>query len=188
MTEPLSRQIGIVRALGRVVLCAMLTVATVAMLSSVTGVGTSADRTLYFKLPIEGVRFHWEFLDAEAFLSGELTLRILNKDRDQTLVVFRDGKDLLGRGPYSEGVLPAGVWQMSGSHSSIYGGRWNPLDLFALQGDPPIAYMECWTATWPITITKREGWNGTPLPDDKSFLRNLPAKRGTNGRPCGSHI
>jgi hypothetical protein len=49
---------------------------------SVSSVITSADRTLYFKLPIEGARFHWEFLDPQAFLSGELTLRILNKDRD----------------------------------------------------------------------------------------------------------
>ena len=52
----------------------------------------SAERTLYFKLPIEGVRFHWRFLDPDAFLSGELTLRIINKGRDQTIVVFRDGK------------------------------------------------------------------------------------------------
>ena len=51
-------------------------------------------RTLYFKLPIAGTRFHWTFLDRRAFLSGELTLRILNprEQRDQTLVIFRDGK------------------------------------------------------------------------------------------------
>ena len=51
-------------------------------------------RTLYFKLPIAGTRFHWTFLDRRAFLSGELTLRILNvrRQRDQTLVIFRDGK------------------------------------------------------------------------------------------------
>jgi hypothetical protein len=51
-------------------------------------------RTLYFKLPIDGTRFHWTFLDRRAFLSGELTLRIVNADRnrDQTLVIFRSGK------------------------------------------------------------------------------------------------
>jgi hypothetical protein len=51
-------------------------------------------RTLYFKLPIAGTRFHWTFLDRQAFLSGTLTLRILNskRQRDQTLVIFRDGK------------------------------------------------------------------------------------------------
>jgi hypothetical protein len=51
-------------------------------------------RTLYFKLPIAGTRFHWEFLDRRAFLSGELTLRILNPRRrhDETLVIFRQGK------------------------------------------------------------------------------------------------
>lgn len=202
-----------------------------AAVSSFTGLGTSAERTLYFKLPIEGVEFHWVFLDSAAFLSGELTLRILNKDRDDTLVVFRDGKiqdgweiigddkprkgvyfgfatttrrfrteaddsliitlkatkDLLGRGPFTEGVLAAGVWQMSGSYSSIYGGRWNPMDLIVLHGDPPMAFMECWTGVWPITITKWEGWMGAPSGDDSTF-RKLIKPSGTNGRPCGSHI
>jgi len=51
----------------------------------------SAERTLYFKLPIEGAQFHWKFLEADALLAGELTLRIINKDRDQTFVVFRAG-------------------------------------------------------------------------------------------------
>ena len=195
----------------------------------VTSFASSADRTLYFKLPIEGARFHWMFLNREAFLAGELTLRIINEDRDQTLVVFRDGKiqdgwemidgarpdgfyfgfstddrirtkandsliitltatkDLLGRGAYSEGVLPAGVWQMSGSYSSMYGGRWNPMDYFALQGDPPIAFMQCWAGVWPITITKREGWMGAGSRDWGRLLDKLTRPRGTNGRLCRSH-
>lgn len=202
------------------------------MFPSLTGFATSAERTLYFKLPIQGVQFHWNFLDSAAFLSGELTLRILNKGRDDTLVVFRDGKiqdgwevigdkkpgkevyfgfatttrrfltkaddslivtlkapkDLLGRGPFTEGVLSAGVWQMSGSYSSMYGGRWNPMDLFVLHGDPPIAFMECWTGVWPITVTKHEGWKGAEPPGEPSFIRKFAKERGTNGRPCGSHI
>ena len=193
---------------------------------------SSAERTLYFKLPIEGVRFHWMFLDSAAFLSGELTLRILNKDRDQTLVIFRDGKiqdgwevigdekprkevyfgfatthrfrtraddslivtlkapkNLLGRGPESEGMLAAGVWQMSGSYSSIYGGRWNPFDLVILHGNPPVAFMQCWAGVWPITITKKEGWMGAlPAEEHSSILGTLFKSRGTNGRACGSHL
>jgi hypothetical protein len=187
-------------------------------------------RTLYFKLPIEGARFHWRFLDSAAFLSGELTLRILNKGHDQTLVVFRDGKiqdgwkmigdaqpdgsvyfgfetnerirtkaddslvitlkatkDLLGRGPYSEGVLPAGVWQMSGSYSSIYGERWNPIDYIVLSGSPPAAYLQCWTGVWPITITKSEGWNGTRQGDEPGMFRKIMRGFGTDLRACGSH-
>lgn len=209
-----------------------LAIVAFAVFSGWTGIGTSAKRTLYFKLPIEGVEFHWMFLDRQAFLSGELTLRILNKGRDDTLVVFRDGKisdgwevigddkpekgvyfgfatatrrfrtraddslivtlkapkDLLGRGPESEGVLAAGVWEMSGSYSSIYGGKWSPLDLIVLHGDPPVAFMECWAGVWPITITKREGWMGIPLTEKPSIIRNLVRSRGTNHRPCGSHI
>ena len=224
-------QSGLRRVLGRGLAWAALAMGGAALFPSFTAFATSADRTLYFKLPLEGVRFHWMFLDPAAFLSGELTLRILNKDRDQTLVVFRDGKiqegwemigearpgdgfyfgfsttnrvrtkaddslivtltatqDLLGRGPYSEGVLSAGVWQMSGSYSSIYGGRWNPLDLVVLHGDPPIAFMQCWTGVWPITITKREGWKGTPPPEEVSSFRRLIISRGTNGRLCGSPL
>lgn len=54
----------------------------------------TVERTLYFKMPIAGTRFHWTFLERRAFLSGELTLRIVNVDRarDETLVIFRDGK------------------------------------------------------------------------------------------------
>lgn len=54
----------------------------------------TVQRTLYLKLPIAGTRFHWEFRDRRAFLAGELTLRILNprRQRDQTLVIFRQGQ------------------------------------------------------------------------------------------------
>jgi len=74
----------------------------------------TVERTLYFKLPIAGTRFHWEFLDRRAFLSGELTLRIVNagRDRDRTLVIFRNGKITDG-------------WQMIGNErrdSSFYFG------------------------------------------------------------------
>jgi hypothetical protein len=210
---------------------AAFSVAGYSFFPALTSFGSAADRTLYFKLPVEGARFHWEFLDPEAFLSGELTLRILNTDSDQTLVVFRDGmiqdgwemigdarpdggfyfgfsstqrfrtnaddslivtltatKELRGRGPHTEGVLPAGVWQMSGTYSSMYGGGWNPIDYLVLQGDPPIAFMECWTGVWPITITKREGWRGVQQSDEISLYRKLTKARGTNGRRCGSHI
>lgn len=219
------------RALRRVLTWAGLALATFAVIPRVPSFATSADRELYFKLPIEGARFHWMFRDPEAFLSGELTLRILNEDRDQTLVVFRDGKiqpgwemigetrpdlgfyfgfssttrvrtkandslivtltatqDLRGQGPHSEGVLAAGVWQMTGTYSSMYGGQWNPVDYFVLHGDPPIAFMECWTGVWPITITKNEGWKGAAPPDKPSLFRKLTKGRGTNGRRCGSHI
>ena len=54
----------------------------------------TVNRTLYFKLPIDGTRFHWRFRDRLAFEAGELTLRIVNADRgrDQTIVIFRHGQ------------------------------------------------------------------------------------------------
>ena len=191
----------------------------------------AAERTLYFKLPIEGVRYHWTFLDPEAFLSGELTLRIMNKDHDQTLVVFRDGKiqdgwkmigdprpdgsfyfgfettdrvrtepddsliitlkatkDLLGRGPSSEGVLSAGIHQVHGTYSAIYGKRWNPLELIMMRDEPPVAYMECWADVWPITITKREGWKGTEQDNEPGLFRKMTRSRGTDLSACESHF
>jgi hypothetical protein len=225
---------GLSRA-GRVFLRATVFVATLLLAVGATPFAASltpaADRTLYFKLPIEGARFHWRFLDPEAFLSGELTLRILNKGYHQTLVVFRDGKiqdgwemigdarpdgsfyfgfvtthrvrtkaddslvitlkvtnDLPGRGPYSEGVLAAGVWQMTGTYSSLYGGRWNPIDLVVLHGKPPVAFMQCWKGVWPITITDAEGWQGAEPKDEVGLSRRLSKPRGTNGSTCGSHI
>jgi len=54
----------------------------------------TVNRTLYFKLPIDGTQFHWTFGDRLAFEAGELTLRIVNADRgrDQTIVIFRHGR------------------------------------------------------------------------------------------------
>jgi hypothetical protein len=191
-----------------------------------------ADRTLYFKLPIEGARFHWQFLEPNVFLSGELTLRIVNKERDDTLVVFRDGKisdgwqmigsntrdsafyfgfstgkhyrtalndsliitlrapqDLRGRGPYKQGTLPAGTWQSTGTYSSVYGERWNPLDLLVRFGKPSIAFLECWDTVWPIQVTSTNGWRGIrPADEDNSgWFRDL-MNRGVDGRLCTSSI
>jgi hypothetical protein len=235
VSDSMPAPIGGLAKAGRVFLRAFVFVATLLLVVGATPFAASffsaADRTLYFKLPVEGVRFHWRFLDPEAFLSGELTLRILNKGHDQTLVVFRDGKihdgwemigdarpdgsfyfgfatthrvrtkaddllvitlkatnDLLGRGPYSEGILAAGVWQMTGTYSSLYGGRWNPVDLVVLHGDPPIAFMQCWKGVWPITITRAEGWKGAKPKDEVDIFRRLSKPRGTNGSTCGSHI
>ncbi len=193
----------------------------------------TVERQLYFKLPVEGAQYHWRFLDADTFLAGELTLRIINHDRDDTLVVFRDGRihdgwamigddrgdgsfyfgfatndrvrtaaddslivtltapaDLRGQGPYRRGTLPAGTWTMTGTYSSLYGGKFDPLDLLLRMGTQPIAFMECWDGVWPIQTTRTSGWRG-PEPvddDDPWFLRKLRGERGVNGRSCRSHI
>jgi hypothetical protein len=193
----------------------------------------TAERTLYFKLPIAGARFHWEFLDPDAFLAGELTLRIINDDRDETLVVFREGqiqegwemigtagpdrgfyfgfstdrrfrtarddslvitltapRDLRGRGPDSEGTLPAGTWQMTGTYSGLYGRGWNLIGYMSGGDGAPVAFMECWDSVWPITITKSTGWMGLkPADEDESgWFQKFRPERGVDGRRCGSHI
>ncbi len=198
-----------------------------------TALVPSVNRTLYFKLPLEGVEFHWAFTNRDDFLAGELTLRIINGDHDETFVVFRDGtihddwemvgeprqdgsfyfgfatdkrfptapddsliitltvvKDLLGRGPYREGILPAGTWQMTGTYSGLYGGTLNPIYSLGRGGDPPIATMECWDGVWPLSIAKQEGWHGVkPASDDRvGVFEKWRPKRGVDRRRCGSHL
>ncbi len=135
----------------------------------------------------------WEMIGesrpGDGFYFGfSTTDRVRTKSDDSLIITLKATKDLRGRGSDREGVLAAGVWQMSGSHSSIFGARWNPLDYFALGRDPPVAYMQCWTGVWPITITKRKGWYGEQQSDEIGLFRKLTRPRGTNGRLCGSHI
>ena len=196
-----------------------------------TALTPAIDSTLYFKLPLEGVEFHWTFDDPEAFLAGELTLQIVNGDEEREIVVFRDGviregwrmigdaradggfyfgfsteerfptapadsllitlttlEDLSGRGPHHRAVLKAGVWEMSGTYSAIYGGWWNPLHLLIRLGQPPAAYLECWDATWPMTVTANEGWSDSQADSsERRRVLGLFAEKGVDGRLCGSH-
>ncbi|TVP78233.1 MAG: hypothetical protein EA352_02310 [Gemmatimonadales bacterium] len=55
--------------------------------------GGPGDRSLYMKLPLDDVRFHWKFFDKEAFLEGSLEVEIHGATgRDTVLTVFRDGE------------------------------------------------------------------------------------------------
>jgi hypothetical protein len=135
----------------------------------------------------------WEMIgdappDGSFYFGFASSHRVRTKADDRLVITLKVTTDLLGRGPYSEGVLAAGVWQMTGTYSSLYGARWNPLDLVVLHGDPPIAFMQCWKGVWPITITKAEGWKGPKATDDTGLFRRLSKPRGTNGDACGSHI
>jgi hypothetical protein len=195
----------------------------------------TVERTLHLKLPIAGTRFHWTFLDRRAFLSGELTLRIANadRDRDRTLVIFRNGKitegwevisdsprdsgiffgfsterrietavgdsvtvtltvtdDLPGRGPWSQGTLPAGTWVATGTYTALYGGTLNPLRDLVRACKPPIAFLTCWDTAWVLRDASDEGWMG-PKPageDDPSFASRLHPQRGVDGRRCRSTL
>ncbi len=131
-------------------------------------------RTLYLKLPIAGTRFHWMFLDRRALLSGELTVRIMNadRDRDETLVIFRNGKITAG-------------WEMIGKvprDSSFYFGL-STGQRFAtavgdsvivtltvaeeLRGRGPYSQGTLATGTWVATGTYASLYGGTlnPLRD-----------------------
>jgi hypothetical protein len=101
----------------------------------------TVERTLYLKLPIAGTRFHWTFLDRRAFLSGELTLRIVNvaRGRDQTLVIFRNGRITDG-------------WEMIGDvprDGSVYFGFSTERRIATAVGDSVV-----------VTLTAREDLRG----------------------------
>ncbi|MHC4519853.1 MAG: HEAT repeat domain-containing protein, partial [Planctomycetota bacterium] len=79
------------------------------------------DRRIYFKLPLEGVRFHWRFFDRTAYLQGHLLLRISGKDEvAQEITVFKQGKvadgwHIIGAGPQG----PIGDGAYFGFQSSL---------------------------------------------------------------------
>lgn len=146
----------------------------------------TVERTLYFKLPIAGTRYHWTFLDRRALLSGELTLRIVNagRDRDQKLVIFRNGK-------ITEG------WEMIGDmprDSSFYFGFSTKQRIATAVGDSVIVTLTAMedlrgrgpysqgtlpTGTWVATGTYAALYGGTrnPLRD---FMRA--------GRPPAAYL
>ncbi|CAN5675951.1 hypothetical protein BH23GEM11_BH23GEM11_07060 [soil metagenome] len=54
--------------------------------------GGPGERSLYMKLPLDQVRFHWNFLDEEALLAGSLEIEIHGATgRDTIMTVFREG-------------------------------------------------------------------------------------------------
>jgi hypothetical protein len=114
--------------------------------------------------------------------------RVLTQADDSLVITLTAPSALRGCGPYREGTLPAGTWQVTGTYSAMFGGRWNPFDLVALWGDPPVAHLACWRDTWPITVTKEEEWKGAGVDAKHPLQRWLfGAKRRTNGDRCGSH-
>lgn len=56
-------------------------------------------RYLSFKLPLTQPRFHWRFLDQEAFLAGRLTIRIVRDGIAESLTVFDSGEITEGWNP-----------------------------------------------------------------------------------------
>ena len=71
---------------------------------------TRHNRKLYFKLPLDGPRFHWRFKDRQRFLAGKLDLCISNPNESPFVInVFEYGKISDGWHPLSEpreGVTP----------------------------------------------------------------------------------
>lgn len=49
-------------------------------------------RMLYFKLPIEDIKYHWKFLNREQFLMGKLLLEFTTEGSKQKEIIFSNGK------------------------------------------------------------------------------------------------
>ena len=86
------------------------------------------DRSLSFKLPLEQPRFHWRFLEKDAFLAGSLMLRIIHDGAVESIVVFQDGTiaegwEPMAGMPRSEGNMAGrGRPYVSGVNEDIYFG------------------------------------------------------------------
>jgi hypothetical protein len=128
--------------------------------------------------------------NGRAYFGFSTDRRVRTSHRDSLILTLAAVTALPGQGSYHEGILRAGTYHVSGSYSSLYGRRWQPFDALALWGGAPIAFMQCWDATWPLDSTVYEGWKGSKSPDELPVGRSqsLTAKRGTTWRPCGSHL
>lgn len=149
------------------------------------------DRPLSFKLPLEQPRFHWRFLEKDAFLAGSLMLRIIHDGAVESIVVFQDGT-------IAEGWEPMAA--VSGVNEEIYFGFTSSTRYATAPGDSleielvvveplagigayqrgtlpagrylstgsfsgfiySMAFMECWRQPWSLTITAEEGWMTMP--------------------------
>lgn len=109
---------------------------------------------------------------------------------DSLIVTLTATEDLQGRGPYSQGTLPAGTWVATGTYSALYGGTLNPLLDLVRVGGPPRAFLECWDTSWVLQNAIDEGWMGAKPKgdDDDSFVRRIKPDRGVDGRRCRSKL
>jgi hypothetical protein len=137
----------------------------------------------------------WRFIgkprdNGRAYFGFSTDRRVRTSHRDSLILTLTAATDLAGQGSYHEGILRAGTYHVSGSYSSLYGRRLQPFDALALWGGAPIAFMECWDATWPLDSIVYEGWKGSksPVEPQVGLWQSLTSKRGTTWRPCGSHL
>jgi len=92
-------------------------------------------RHIYFKLPLEGVRFHWRFREREKLLAGTLTLVVSRGDQKQTIKVFSNGA-------ISEGWEPIDC-DCHGRDKGIYFGFISTVRYPVTLGDMVEIFLEC---------------------------------------------
>jgi len=50
------------------------------------------ERSIYFKMPLDSIEYHWEFLDRKDFLNGELVLSFTSEGKRINEIIFSHGK------------------------------------------------------------------------------------------------
>ncbi|TVP42463.1 MAG: hypothetical protein EA350_15640 [Gemmatimonadales bacterium] len=128
--------------------------------------------------------------DGSMYFGFSSRLGALTASRDSIEVELIVLEDLAGMGAFNEGVLPAGRYVASASYSSLTGKRW--YDWITRDNRDPMAFISCWHHTWPLEITRNQGWHGAQEadqdPSGSSWFSNVldatDVKRGTDGTRC----
>jgi hypothetical protein len=119
--------------------------------------------------------------DGSMYFGFSSTVDFLTASRDSIEVELVVLEDLHGVGAWNEGVLPAGRYVASASYSTLTGKRW--FDWITQERNDPTAYISCWHQTWPLEITRNEGWRGAQEPG-QGLTPSDAFARGTDGARC----
>lgn len=128
--------------------------------------------------------------DGSMYFGFSSTIEVLTASRDSIEVELNVLEDLNGIGAFNAGILPTGRYVASASYSLLTGKRW--YDWITRENDNPTAFISCWHQTWPLEITRSEGWRGAQEGDQghsrfhwfSNVFDALDAKRGTDGVRC----
>jgi len=137
----------------------------------------------------------WRAIDSDRG-EGEVYFGFISDGRvpthpdDSVIVRLEAVEDLHGMGRWYTAVLPSGTYEAVSSYG-ILTGHPTVAAFLEPERDDPTAYISCWRSRWPLQVTERRGWAGTPEDAEErfggafGFLQKVaPADRGTDGTVC----
>ncbi len=129
--------------------------------------------------------------EGELYFGFVSDVRVPTHPKDSVIVRLDVPQDLAGQGRWYTASLPAGRYEAVSSYS-VMSGHPTLGSLLPWSGDDDAtAYIGCWRELWPLRVTERQGWAGTPEDAAERYGRTLSfldrvtgGERGTDGRRC----